>query len=253
VQDLVLSTGDPTHPGSPLTHHPAIAHFEPMVQLLANLGLVAVVLFASYRIMWGHGARSLYSVRILLPRVLLAFVLINFSIPLFQAAVDFDNALDAAVMDSTLHTALPAVLQGLSTDLSFSNLTAVVALVLFVCYVLLAFVYVIRFALLIFLAILSPLAALLLILPDTHHYAREWGSLFVSSLLMQPLQLLIISIGFVLDGSGLPIIRHLFALAAVFICFKVPGALHFSSTVGGHAGSFAKRHLVHLAHAMAKA
>jgi hypothetical protein len=253
MQDLVLSTGDPAHPGRPLTQDPAITRFEPLAQVVANLGLVVVVIFASYRIMWSHGLRSRYTVRLMLPRILLAFVLINFALPLFQAAVDFNNALDEAVIDSTLRGSLPSLIHGLAADVVFANLTALVAVVLFAGYLLLAFVYVVRFALLVILAILSPVAALLFVLPDTHHYAREWVSLFISTLLMQPLQLLVLSVGFVLDASGLPIVKHVFALAAVFICFKVPGALHFSSTVGGHASTAVRRRLNHVVHAMARA
>lgn len=253
LQDLVISTGDPAHPGSPLTHDAAVTRFEPLVRAVADAGLVAITIFAFYRVMWSHSSRSLYSVRLFMPRLLLAFVLINFAMPLFQAAVDFNNALDEAILDSTFRTNLPGLIHGLSGDVTLASLTALVALVLFACYVLLAFVYVVRFALLVVLAVLSPLAALLFVLPDTHHYAREWVSLFISTLFMQPLQLLVISIGFVLDSSGLPIVKHLFALAAIFICFKVPGALHFSSTVGGHASTHVKRHLAHVVHAVAKA
>jgi hypothetical protein len=253
LQALVISTGDPAHPGRPLIEDPAITRFEPLVQTVANLALVAVAVVAFYRVMWSHRVRSIYSVRIILPRLLLAFVLINFAMPLFQAAVDFNNALDDAVVDATLRGSLPALIHGLAGDVLFMNLTATVAVVLFAAYLLLAFVYVVRFALLVILAILSPVAALLFVLPETHHYSREWISLFVSTLFMQPLQLLVLSVGFVLDASGLPIVKHLFALAAVFICFKVPGALHFSSTVGGRASTAARRHLVHLAHAVARA
>ena len=119
--------------------------------------------------------------------------------------------------------------------------------VLFAGYAVLAIAYALRYSLLIVLAITAPLAALLFVLPDTHHYARKWGSLFVTTLLMQPLQLLILQVGLQLDlgtaawNPG----RHLFALATLLLAFKVPGALHATSTVGTHAISTVK-HYAHL-------
>jgi hypothetical protein len=91
------------------------------------------------------------------------------------------------------------------------------------------------------------------VLPETHHYTRLWASLFVSTLLMQPLQLLILAIGFGLDRYGHLPVRHLFALASVYIVFKVPGALHTTSLVAGRASSLAKREVTHAIHVLAKA
>ena len=111
----------------------------------------------------------------------------------------------------------------------------------------LAVAYALRYSLLSVLAITAPLAALLFVLPDTHHYAKKWGSLFVSTLLMQPLQLLILQVGLQLDlgtASWNPG-RHLFALATLLLAFKVPGALHATSSVGTHAMTTVK-HYAHM-------
>src|SRR5438046_703323 len=71
----------------------AIKSFEPSVQLVADSLLGLVVVWASYKVMWGHSASSKYSVRVLLPRLFLAAVLINFSQPMFQGAVTASNTL----------------------------------------------------------------------------------------------------------------------------------------------------------------
>jgi len=103
------------------------------------------------------------------------------------------------------------------------------------------------------LTILAPAAALLFVLPETHHYTRLWTSLFVSTLLMQPLQLLILAVGFGLDRYGHIPVRHVFALASVYVVFKVPGALHMASMLSTRAASLVKRETTHLLHALAKA
>jgi hypothetical protein len=70
---------------------------------------------------------------------------------------------------------------------------------------------------------------------------------------MQPAQILLLEIGFALDRyGGLPI-RHLFALAALFVTFKVPGALGSSSRVGGRSFTFARREANRAWRQMAKA
>src|SRR6185312_16684768 len=50
-----------------------------------------VVVWAAYRMMWSQGATTLYAARLLLPRLFMGALLINFSIPLFQAMVDASN------------------------------------------------------------------------------------------------------------------------------------------------------------------
>ena len=247
VTNFLFSTRDVLDGGRPFTEGSVIARFQPSAVVIADAALATAVIWGSYHIMFGHGMRTLYSVRILLPRLLLAVVLANFSLPLLQAAIDLNNALCMAVLGIGVSFD-PHSLTDIRDLGSGPALSAIVVAALFGGYAVLAVAYALRYSLLIVLAITAPLAALLFVLPDTHHYARKWGSLFVSTLLMQPLQLLILQVGLQLDlgtaawNPG----RHLFALATLLLAFKVPGALHATSTVGTHAISTVK-HYAHLA------
>jgi len=246
VANFLFSTRDVLDGGRPFTEGSVIAHFQPTAVVLADAALAAAVIWGSYQIMFGHGMRTLYSVRILLPRVLLAVVLANFSLPLLQAAIDFNNALCSAVLGIGISFD-PGSITAFRDLGSGPGLSAIVVAALFAGYAVLAIAYALRYSLLIVLAITAPLAALLFVLPDTHHYARKWGSLFVSTLFMQPLQLLVLQVGLQLD-LGTPAWnpgRHLFALATLLLAFKVPGAIHATSTVGTHAMSTVK-HYAHL-------
>jgi hypothetical protein len=89
----------------------------------------------------------------------------------------------------------------------------------------LAIAYLVRYTVLIFLAVTAPLAGLLFVLPDTLHIAKLWRKLFVTNLFMQPIQLFVLTIGFALDSTGHLPVRHLFALGALLVVFKVPGAM----------------------------
>ena len=255
LRAFLLRTGNPASPDDPFTTVGPIRTITPLVQIAANSALTAVVTFAGFRMMWGRTTtRSQFVLRVLFPRLLLAAILINFAVPLIQAAVDASNALSDSVVLATKQQLLVEASEfGTTAATGGLGLETVTLILLFAAYAVLAFAYVVRFALLVVLTILAPAAALLFVLPSTQRYAREWGGLFVSALLMQPLQLLVLAVGFALDGySNLPI-RHVFALAALWMTFKVPGALHSSSLAGTRATSMAKRHLTHAVKAVAKA
>jgi hypothetical protein len=253
LRAFIFRTANPAVPSAPFTTVGPIQRFTPLIQTAADTALTAVITWAGFRMMWGRTTtRSQFVLRVLLPRVLLAALLINFTVPLVQMAVDGSNALCDSIGLAT-HQQVVADVHEFSTEGGFAGLEAITLVVLFSAYAVLAFAYLIRFALLVTLTILAPAAALLFVLPETHRYAREWGALFVSALLMQPLQLLILAIGFGLDGYSVVPLRHLFALAAVFITFKVPGALHSASLAGSKASGFARRHVAHAVHAALKA
>src|ERR1700730_14711504 len=80
---FILRTTD-FETGRDFTSNVTIHHFEPAIQVVADAALVLVVILACYKIMWGHGVRSQYTARALLPRLLMGTLIINFSLPLFQ-------------------------------------------------------------------------------------------------------------------------------------------------------------------------
>jgi hypothetical protein len=250
---FLFATVNPFQPRQPFISVGPVQEFTPLVQAAADLALLAALTWAFIRMMWAHGFRNQYTVRTLLPRAGLAALLINFALPLVQGAVDSSNAICDSIALATRSQALLAVKGDFTWDLAAPGLYAVTMVILFTAYLLLGFVYVVRFALLVVLTILAPAAALLFVLPETHHYTRLWASLFVSTLLMQPLQLLVLAVGFGLDHYGHLPVRHLFALASVYIVFKVPGALHTTSMVASRASSMARRQMTHAVHVLAKA
>src|SRR3981081_501048 len=93
---FILSTTD-FETGGDFISNATIQRFEPKVQLIANAALALITVWAAYRIMWGHGLHSQYTARILLPRLLMGAVLINFALPLFQVAVEASNGICEAI------------------------------------------------------------------------------------------------------------------------------------------------------------
>ena len=238
---------------APFIDDPTIIQFAPMAQVLADAALAPIAMWAFYRVMFGHGSFTQYTARIMLPRIVVVIVLVNSARPLVQAAVDLDNALSKTVLKAAGHLDVAQLVVGWSKDVSpLPGLGPIITATLLFGFVLLGIAYVIRYALLVVLAILAPVAAVLMILPDTQHYAREWANLFVTTLLMQPFQLLILVVGLSMEAGETTVLRHGFALAALWMCFKIPGSLHSAATVGSHAHAVAKHEVTRVMHAAAR-
>jgi len=221
---FILRTTD-FETGRDFTSNVTINRFEPSVQVVADAALVLVVIWTSYRIMWGTGVRSQYAARILLPRLLMGAVLINFALPLFQIVVHASNVVCDAIQSFGTIPEWKTWWSNYALDQTHGAWQVITTGLLVVGYDVLAVTYLVRYAILIVLAITAPLAGLLFTLPDTHHLAKHWASLFLTNLLMQPVQLFVLGIGFALENGGHSPVHHLFALAALLIVFKVPGAL----------------------------
>jgi len=251
--NLVLHTSD-FETGHEFTSNATIQAFEPKMQLIANAALALVVIWAAYRIMWGHGLRSQYTARILLPRLFTATVLINFALPLIQAVVQAANAADDAIESfGTIPVDWSIWWQQLQVDPTEGFLQMLTTGVLVVGYDILGIAYLIRYTILIVLAITAPLAGLMFTLPETHHLAKQWGSLFMTNLLMQPMQLFVLAIGFALERDGHTPVHHIFALVSLLVVFKVPGAMGGAEKAAHRLETVVRSSFHALEHAVARA
>jgi hypothetical protein len=249
---FVLQTTDFDSTGD-FTKNATVQAFEPKVQVVADTALALMAVWAAYRIMWGHGLRSLYTARILFPRLLMSVVLVNFALPLMQAVIDASNVVSNTVYKFGTIPDMHIWWNGIGID-ALAGLPQVVTNAALVCgYDVLAVVYVIRYTILVVLAITAPIAGLLFTLPETHHMAKQWSSLFMTNLLMQPAQLFVLAIGFAIEQNGPSPVHHLFALATLLVLFKVPGALGGSEKVAHKLESTVKAGFHMAEHAIAHA
>src|SRR5260370_41138128 len=97
------------------------------------------------------------------------------------------------------------------------------------------------------------MSGLIFMLPETHHVSKLWASHFSTHLLMQPVQLVVLAIGFGLERDGVSPVHHLFALAALVVVFKVPGALGGAEKTAHKLQSTVDKAFTHIEHALAKA
>jgi len=180
-------------------------------------------------------------------------VLINFSQPMFQAAVTASNTLCDVIIKFDTIADWPSWWRTFSINPQDGVLQVVTTMALVLGYDVLAVAYVVRYTVLIVLAISAPLAGLLFVLPETGHLAKMWRKLFVTNLFMQPIQLFVIAIGFALENTGAVPLRHVFALAALLVVFKVPGAMGSAEKIAHKLESMLSSSLTHAEHSAARA
>jgi len=234
-------------------HSATIQRFEPSMQLVADAALVLIALWASYRIMWGHGLYTQYTARILLPRLFMAVVLINFAMPLFQMGVAATNSICQALQSFSTHDDLSTFAASYNHNPNAGTWEIITTAALAAGYGVLAISYLVRYAVLIVLAVTAPFAGLLFMLPETDHLAKMWATHFTTNLFMQPAQLFVLSIGFALEHDGISPVHHLFALASLLIVFKVPGALGGAEKASHKLESIVHTAFTHIGRALVKA
>jgi len=239
--------------GGDFTQNVTIVRYEPAVQLVADSLLTLVAIWASYRIMWGHGLRSQFTARVMLPRLFMGAVLINFALPMFQAVVVANNTVCDVIRQFGTIPDKDAWASTFSVNPADGLLQVITTAVLALGYDVLAIAYLIRYTALILLAITAPLAGLLFVLPETNHIAKLWRKVFVTNLFMQPIQLFVLAIGFALESAGHTPVRHLFALAALLVVFKVPGAMGSAEKIAHKLESTVHSGLHHVEHAVVRA
>jgi hypothetical protein len=249
---FILHTTD-FETGGDFVSNVTIHRFEPATQLVADSALVLVVVVACYKLMWGHGVKTQYTVRALLPRLLMGTLLINFSLPLFQLVVHASNVACDAIQSFGTIPNWNTWWDNYRLDQTHGVWQFITTGALVAGYDVLAVAYLVRYAILIVLAITAPIAGLLFTLPDTHYLAKQWASLFVTNLFMQPAQLFVLAIGFGLENGGHTPVHHLFALASLLIVFKVPGALGGAEKTAHKLESALTTGLHGLQHVIAKA
>ncbi len=249
---FILSTTD-FETGRNFIDNVTIQRFEPKVQLVANSALVMITVWAAYRLMWGHGLRSQYTARVLLPRLFMGVMLINFSLPLFQMVVTASNAICLGIRSFGTVSDPSSWWSTLAREPVQGAWEIITTGVLATGYDVLAVTYLVRYAILIVLAITAPLAGLFFMLPETNHISKMWASHFTTNLFMQPLQLSVLAIGFALESGGVTPVHHLFALASLLIVFKVPGALGGAEKTAHKLQTTVHAAFTHIEHAVAKA
>ena len=172
---------------------------------LANVVFVIVFLFIIFSQLTGQGITN-YGVKKMLPRLVVAAILVNVSFFICQVAVDLSN-----ILGVSLKSLLESVGAGISPDqmgtdqstnwggiviavLSGAGITWALGLPVLIPFLLAAviavlmtfMILVLRQVLIVMLVVLAPIAFVAFILPNTEQWFTKWRKMFVGLLLVFP-------------------------------------------------------------------
>jgi hypothetical protein len=245
AENYLLSTHDlSTLSPRPLTDEPALQAMFHLTLAMADLLLVLVFTWAFFRSQWEHTSfRPHYTLKIILPRAMAAVVMGHFGLLFGQMAIDLNNAMVHAVWTASFAGASPQLPWTFAMNNGFGLplFEILIRLAIVVMLVIVAFTYVVRFALLAVLLGVVPLAAICMILPETKRYAQSWLRLFFLTVFMQFGQVLVLRFASLFtDQIGSRPLEALYAVAVLYLLIKVPGLMNASAHLEGKAEHLAE-------------
>ncbi len=242
METYLLSTHDlSTLTPRPLTEEPALQAMFHLTLAIADVLLVLVFIWAFLRSQWEHSFRAHYTLKVTLPRAMAAIVMAHFALLFGQMAIDLNNALVHAIWTQPFPGGSPRMPWAFAMTNGFGQplFEIVIRLAIAVMLVIVAFTYVVRFALLVVLLAAAPLAALCMILPETKRYAQSWLRLFLLTVFMQFGQVLVLRFASVFaDQIGARPLEALYGVAVLYLLIKVPGLMNAASHLESKAEHF---------------
>ncbi|GAA1025857.1 hypothetical protein GCM10009557_01450 [Virgisporangium ochraceum] len=242
-----------------LTGHEAIRSMWTTNLVLANSFFVLFVTAAAFIVSVRQTLQTRHGVKELAPRLVLAMVLANTSLLLFDKVIELVNALTRAIAGEGVNpdTAAQALVGALGAAREGSNfLVTLLVLGAVVMAIVVTITFLLRIAVLGVLIGLAPPALLCLGLPQTEPIARTWGRAVVACFGIQIGQAVILLaairlfltpagptvLGFVASGEGY--IQVLVCYAMLYLLIKLPGWMRqFVLGPGGGKGLLSQ--LVH--------
>ncbi len=194
---------------------PTVLALWNLVRTIANAALVLVALWGGFNLMvQGHLGSPYHEAMELFPRLALGALLANTSLWWAQFAIDANNALASTLGQASL----PAWEHA---DTATQLLVEVISILIYlVTSLLLLLQMLMRLALVDVLLVVSPLALLCWVLPQTQGWARLWSSTFFSAVFTQFVQVLALKLGASLLTDLTPMAADA-ALLAVFLGIAV--------------------------------
>lgn len=206
-----------------------------VVQAIANAALALVALWGGFNLIVRDQIGSPYHEAMeLFPRLVLGALLANTSLSWGQLAIDANNGLCQAIGQ----TSLPAWDRA---DGGTQVLVDVVAsLIYLITSLLLLIQMLMRLALIDVLLVVSPVALLCWVLPQTQSWARLWSSLFFAGVFTQFVQVVVMKLGGSLLTDVVPVapdaslLSFFLGIAVLALTLKIPGLMrnHVDSGLG---------------------
>jgi hypothetical protein len=224
------------------------------IWIVDTIFVLAFVAVGTLTMLAGGDERSRYTVKDLLPRLVVGFIAAHLSQLLCSTLVELANGLtDALAVNVNHDSALDAVKTHLhaASDKTVPLLFAVLATIIIVLIVSTAFSVIVRFAVLLVLTSIAPVALACHALPQTDPAARLWWRSFLGCAAVPTLQAVTLTAGhwMLLDPAhllpvfGLPgepgeLLTLLIVIVLLWTTVRIPGLVRRYVTQGGRSPNF---------------
>jgi hypothetical protein len=220
-------------PSCAFTGNDVVRGLYQRVAAIADLGLAAIVTYGFMRSIFERSFRARYTIKAMLPRLLLVIVMVNFGLALMQGAIDINNGVVHAIwtyqpgLDPRASNLWSLMVAPPPYNLLLATMFFLVAILLMA----LAVTSVARNLLLVLLVSGAPMAFICLLLPELRTYAYAWRRLFFTTVYTQAVQVLVLRLSLLLLFQDHGLVQAIHGLVALFLVLRVPGALHAGSKV----------------------
>jgi len=222
-------------PASGSYDSPSVRTLWGVVRAIADAALAVVAMWGGISLVARQQLGSPYHEAMeLFPRIAIGALLANTSLAWGQVAIDANNALAQAIGNVTL----PALERA---DVGAQVIVDLFAVVIYlVAGLLLLLQMLMRLALVDVLLVVSPIALLCWVLPETQGWARLWSNAFFGVVFVQFVQVLALKLGGSLLTDITPqttnslVLGNLLGMAVIALTLKIPDLLrnHLSDGLG---------------------
>jgi len=216
-------------------------NFKTVRAIALWLVLILLVIASLKAIAGSVSGYGLYTAKSIIPRCVFAVVGGYFSLWLCQLVLDINWAMsydvvgNSSILTDPMQGFYEKLIEQASMGSSFVLLIA--TLVLIIMLAILFIIYHLRYAIILVLAVLSPLAMTCYILDDTQYITFTWLKSYIGIVFLQFLHVVVLSVFESTMFSGADVLSNcLISLCMIYIMLKLPGWLLRGATVGGASG-----------------
>ncbi len=235
-----------------VTALPEVQYTSGQAQLVANAGMGLVVTVAGGLAMTHGSVQDRYSVKELLPRLLIGFTLANLAIPIVRAAITFANAVTAAMVGTRFTSTdsfgqIRRIVIGAATDQNLAMWVVILQVLVLVMLVVVVFTWLGRLTGLLVVAGVGPVALACHALPLTDPVAQIWWRSLGGLLAVQVLQAVTLHLAvatLLTPGANLPflglpgdptgVLNLLITCYLLWLVIRIPRWV--ARTIGGTRG-----------------
>ena len=215
-----------------LSQNSAVMKLWLMSTGLSDSLLVLVIILIGFHVMSAEqfGLRNV-DLRTLLPQILLVFVVMNSSIFIIDGIIELSNAMVGIVYSVTGNILPWKILAGLSSNLAGYSLASLFIFIIFIIFsAILIIYYLTRLVVLYIGAVLSPLVALMSLIPGCREFSENAFKVYISTIFIIFIHVIILSLaGSLFIGADAthnsPLMSLLLGLATLMALIKTQGVL----------------------------